>query len=260
VDAVRLSFPETTQGDYLSVHILEQFLQFNKLPSYKLNFEVTLNGKPDTGDYEITLSSFMLDQLGTFSGILDLSGLTQNKIKELTNLSGKPFLERINTLILNRFVINYVDNSFVNKLFEFNSEEFGVPVSELKDQSIRIFEGWLDTYPFLDSKSNLVTGFTRFVQNPLSLTFDMTPKIPVTLKTKATYDDEDVFYNDLNMTLRFNQGGLSPIIFITSDKVEDETEETNEETNEDTNEEPKDTEVPEESTNPDAQEENVAPN
>jgi hypothetical protein len=223
VDGVKLSFPENLEDGQISLHLFERFRQFAKIPEYTVNFELNLNCVPAEGNFQATLSSFVLEQLASFSGIIDLGGLTEEKIQYLTGLQTEPFMEKIGDLYFRRLAINYVDNSLVNKIFEFNHQELDVPISDLKDTINRSFENWLTTFENLESTSDIATGFSRFIQTPTSITFDLSPETPVSFNAKGFLADESVFYNSLNMTLRFNQGGLYPIKFKVSDAEAIET-------------------------------------
>ncbi|MDR2198657.1 MAG: hypothetical protein LBR53_04240 [Deltaproteobacteria bacterium] len=213
IEGVNLAFPEVKGENYISGVMLERFQQFAKIPAYNMNLEMYLECAPDSGDYQLTLSSLILDQLATVSGVLNLKGITPDILEDLGKISGAPFMEEIGDVLLSRMALNYVDNTLISKIYEFNSSELSIPLSEIKEIAIDIAGNFLFSIPNLESVTNIIDGVVVFVNNPMSLTFDITPTNPVPLKTKYESGNSVTFYNLLNMTLRFNQGGLYQLKF-----------------------------------------------
>jgi hypothetical protein len=189
--------------------------------SYVLDLSLAFNSDPSTGSYKVALSQLNLKGLCSLSGSLAVSGLTQNLLNALAQLS----LRYINNLSfgdglkdtgIDSISLVLKDDSLISKFVNFSAS-----LNNLTSQDmVAVYKSRISdiviarTGSYLDTASGLAELAGDFISAPDTISFSFSPGRPFSRSLIDTYgNDKAGLYNHLNMTITANNLTPVPLTF-----------------------------------------------
>jgi hypothetical protein len=224
--------PTSVPGpDGRPLSLYRNFLNHIGENSFVMDLSLAFNSDPAKGSLKVNLSQLNIRNLGSFSGALSISGLTQNLINAMAQLSARyvnnlSFGDGLNNTGLDSLSLVFKDDSLTSKFISFSASLNNLSSPDM----IAVFKSRISdaiiskTGSYLDSASDLSDLAGDFISSPDVLSFSLSPSRPFTHALIETYqNDKAGLYNHLNMTATANE--LPPVVFAFNENINPAPEE-----------------------------------
>jgi hypothetical protein len=189
------------------------FLIREKLQSLDLTFQLSYTSDPETGVFQLDLSSLNAKDLLdlnlklAFAG-LDSQALTQLKATTLDRFQTLfPLKGKVAAIAFTDFNLNYQDNSLFSKIMSYNAKSFNASPPVFQLAILDYLGTFIDNLKqTLGSRDELKRITQIFFNDPKSITVEIKPNPPFSYNNYAQLwsKNPETFLSQLNVALSFN--------------------------------------------------------